>query len=102
MNKKFIIFCFYITLLALIPCGDKCINKLCQTESGIHIETGQTEEDHTDNCSPFCNCMCCNEIVSFTKEITLNNTNNKTAFSSSFISEIPPIKIKPSLPPPRS
>ncbi|HWA06962.1 MAG TPA: hypothetical protein VG961_10480, partial [Ignavibacteria bacterium] len=77
-------------------------HNVCQTEGITHAEDTHTAEGHGDNCSPLCNCMCCNEIVSVSKDASINRTNQITSFSGSYIPEIPPVKIKPGLRPPRS
>lgn len=84
-----------------MPCLDECDLNLCQTEGINHIEN-RHNEDHSDNCSPLCTCMCCNEIVSLTKAETLFSNNNSSPFTDTYITEIPPVKLKPSLRPPRS
>lgn len=90
-----------MAFLALMPCGDECSVNLCMAEGKNHIES-RHNEDHTDNCSPLCTCICCNEIVSLAKSITLISYNNTVPFADTYSAEIPPINLKPGLRPPRS
>jgi len=62
LNTLKILFVSYLLFLAILPCVDNCTTEFCQTEGIVHIENAHS--DHDDICSPLCNCLCCNTIVS--------------------------------------
>ncbi|MEI6456637.1 MAG: DUF6660 family protein [bacterium] len=51
---------FYILGLTLVPCVDKEMN--CQIKEQIQTSSSASDshESHSDFCSPFCHCSCCN------------------------------------------
>lgn len=91
----------YVLFLALKPCNDIHAVDFCQTEGIVHVEEQHTD-DHHDLCSPLCNCLCCNTIVSIST-IQLSVINN-TSIDFELIdhSNIFPLSYKPTSPPPKA
>jgi hypothetical protein len=89
-----------VLFLAFKPCVDDHTVEFCQTEGIVHVEKQHTE-DHNDLCSPLCNCLCCNTLVS------ISNHHIEDHFASSIQtgvshSEILPVSYKPTSPPPKA
>ena len=91
----------YVLFLALKPCIDDCSINYCQTEGIEHIED-KHNDDHKDLCSPLCNCLCCNTLVS----ISTNHISviNNTSLDLEVIDHpnIFPLSYKPTSPPPKA
>lgn len=91
----------YVLFLALKPCNDVHTVDFCQTEGIVHVEEQHTD-DHHDLCSPLCNCLCCNTLVS----ISTNHISviNNTSIDLEVIehSNIYPLSYKPTSPPPKA
>jgi hypothetical protein len=61
-----LIYALYILALPLFPCGDKddCIDEKAETSIAKQNNTEQQNHEHEDeNCSPFCTCMCCGQVI---------------------------------------
>lgn len=62
-NVKFFAFimAFLVLWLSCLPCGDDAfaINTSKQKAETVKKNTSQEEQNHTDACSPFCQCACC-------------------------------------------
>lgn len=87
--------------LAFKPCVDECSVNYCQTEGIEHIEEKHTE-DHYDSCSPLCNCLCCNTLVSISKKLILIDNNTSFNIASLNYSDILQVTLKPNSPPPKA
>ena len=96
--SKFLI--VYVLFLALKPCADDHTIDYCQTEGIVHIEN-QHSEDHEDSCTPFCNCLCCNTLVSISKTHTLNYIHSAYHPGNAH-TQIFPVSYKPTSPPPKA
>lgn len=68
----------YLLFLAFEPCIDDCSTDFCHSEAVEHLEQKHTDDGHSD-CSPLCNCVCCNITVTpcnySTIEVYLNSLN---------------------------
>jgi len=68
MKYLAVILSIYALLLTIVPCADACsyADNSAQTElvSQQMNQVDQEHSDHTDQCSPFCSCTCCQVIVS--------------------------------------
>lgn len=91
---------FYVLFLAFKPCNDKHTVDFCQTEGIVHVEEKHTD-DHHDLCSPLCNCLCCNTLVSIStnQHSVIYNSTIDLAFTDH--PEILPLSDKPTSPPPK-
>jgi hypothetical protein len=51
---------FLVLALSCLPCADAApVGKANNAKTEISKTNGQQENDHTDDCSPFCTCNCC-------------------------------------------
>jgi len=51
---------FLVLALSCLPCADAApVGKGENMKTEISKTNGQPENDHTDDCSPFCTCNCC-------------------------------------------
>jgi hypothetical protein len=60
------IYALYILVLPLLPCGDReeCNDEKVKTSIVKNVDTDHQNHDVEDeNCSPFCTCMCCGQII---------------------------------------
>lgn len=66
------LFSIYILCLVSAPCVDDTLH----LSNGVPGESsGQvpiSHSDHTDACSPFCVCSCCNVMVTISPDITIS------------------------------
>jgi len=98
--KLFIkIFLVYLLLLAVLPCVDNCATSTCTAEKIVHIEETSSQ---IALCPPFCNCFCCNSIVSIKNNFTLSISVNSTFHFVAQTFEITPYNLKPTSPPPKA
>lgn len=91
----------YIAFLALNPCVDNCSTGYCQSEGIVHIEENHTQDKHNE-CSPLCNCLCCNTIVFTASSFTLITSIDLTDFQFTYSEDLTPFILKPTSPPPKS
>ena len=64
MKVLSIIFSFYILGLSLVPCADGIQSDQLEIEIAIHQDHDEGEDHtHSDGCSPFCHCNCCQTVV---------------------------------------
>lgn len=78
--------------MAISPCMDNCYTNTCSSAAQVQLEEKHTNDYHYE-CSPLCNCLCCNTVVTpsysysfepflVTYEVILSPTVNITLFSS--------------------
>ena len=91
----------YVLFLALKPCNDVHTIEFCQTEGVVHIEDKHTDDYH-DLCSPLCNCLCCNTIVSVSSDHIFLMSNTSTKIEAIDHPNIYPLSYKPTSPPPKA
>lgn len=58
-----IILSVYFLGLSFIPCEDAVIENNSLEEQLAHYQDQDTDNHHTDLCSPFCSCQCCHVNV---------------------------------------
>jgi hypothetical protein len=99
LHKYFtLVLLIYVLFLALAPCNDIHTVEFCQTEGIVHVE-----EQHTnDLCSPLCNCLCCNTIVSVSSVHIFVMSNTSTKMEVIDHPNIFPLSYKPTSPPPKA
>ncbi|SFI84512.1 hypothetical protein SAMN05421638_1151 [Kaistella treverensis] len=75
------IFAFLLSLffmaLTVVPCSDAASgfgDKVCVAED-VHLE--QSQDEHTDLCTPFCVCNCCGMTLSVSQINTLLPEHHK-------------------------
>ncbi len=90
----------YLLFLAVLPCVDDCTVEYCQAEGIVHMEK-QHSDDHNDLCSPLCNCLCCNTLVSLSVQLNLNIIKPSKYIEFTIHSNILPLSYKPTSPPPK-
>lgn len=90
----------YVLFLALKPCNDIHTVDFCQTEGIVHVEEKHTD-DHHDLCSPLCNCLCCNTLVSISTDQTSVVNHTSIDHDVTEHSNILPLSYKPTSPPPK-
>ncbi len=90
----------YLLFLAILPCVDNCTTEFCKTEGVIHIENAHSYQ--SDLCSPLCNCLCCNTLVSISSEQTSVINNTSIDHEVTEHSKILPLSYKPTSPPPKA
>lgn len=95
------VFLIYVLFLALTPCNDIHAVEYCQTEGIVHLEDKHTD-DHHDLCSPLCNCLCCNTIVSISSNNILVMKNASADMETFEHPDIYPLSYKPTSPPPKA
>jgi len=91
----------YLLFLAVLPCLDDCSVEYCQTEGIVHMENNHTE-DHRDLCSPLCNCLCCNTLVSISAHECLPIESRPIDMGFSGHANILSLSYKPTSPPPKA
>ncbi|MBL8016706.1 MAG: hypothetical protein JNK43_05495 [Ignavibacteria bacterium] len=94
-------FLVYLLFLAVLPCLDDCSVEFCQTEGVVHMENRHTD-DHEDMCSPLCNCLCCNTLVSISAHQNLTLENRSVQIGLSGHANIISLSYKPTSPPPKA
>ncbi|MCE7068516.1 DUF6660 family protein [Dyadobacter sp. CY326] len=64
MKYLIVILAFYMLTLALLPCGDKveCIDNE-RYETTFNDNDHPDHDGHAENCSPFCICACCGQML---------------------------------------
>jgi hypothetical protein len=72
------IFAFIMALMVLgmscLPCGDSSFaTDYAKAKVEMSKRTNQEDQDHNENCSPFCHCSCC-AGVSITPPLSINTT----------------------------
>ena len=95
------ILAIYITLLAVMSCVDNCSLEFCQTEGIEHLEQRHNKE-HKDSCSPLCNCLCCNTVVSVAKSYSMQISIHSADVQPAISSDLSPFILKPTSPPPKA
>ncbi|HWA06020.1 MAG TPA: hypothetical protein VG961_05695 [Ignavibacteria bacterium] len=91
----------YVLFLALKPCNDVHTLEFCQTEGIVHVEEQHTDVHH-DLCSPLCNCLCCNTLVSISANHFSVLHNSSIDLELIDHPNIYPLSYKPTSPPPKA
>ena len=73
-------------LLALLPCGDEveCADN-DRYQTAFTTDGQQDHDNHSENCSPFCICACCGQLVTIASAHHFN-VQPKTTISKPLIS----------------
>lgn len=82
-----------------MPCIDNCCSISERSESYIQIDE-QHSERHNE-CSPLCNCLCCNTIVPFADKYSIQISLQSRNLEYSISNQITPFTLQPSSPPPK-
>jgi len=54
------ILAFLVLGLSCLPCVDDVLaTNACKGKAEIVTQHNQNDQDHSDSCSPFCQCACC-------------------------------------------
>ncbi len=91
----------YLLFLAFNTCVHDYSANFLQTEEIVHTVGHQTD-DQSGMCTPMCNCLCCNTIVTIPNTYTLQTLNNSSDFQSSFTKDLIPFIQNPTSPPPKA
>ena len=91
----------FLLFMFFKPCTDVTILK---SESSLNSVQYQTEHaiNDSDSCSPLCNCLCCNTLITETNSFTLNFNNNYSTTSHYGIFGLISNPGNPNSPPPRA
>jgi len=57
-----LLFALYTMMLSIAPCSDGLMGK-DKTPPVIELSHNSHHQDNTDDCSPFCQCTCCQSFV---------------------------------------
>lgn len=97
------IFTVYFILLALIPCSDIFIIRVCLPVDKIHIEQSAQQENHCNSlCSPLCVCLCCNDVTTVSNDFIFEHFNNNTKYIQTEYLHSSYHYLESSSPPPKS
>jgi len=96
MKIAAIIMALLVLALSSIPCMDRAAfaKSTANTKTGVHqIDKHQQQQDHNDDCSPFCSCNCCagfsinHQVPTVVKQFSLT-LNKSVSFYNADIVEI--------------
>lgn len=87
--------------MAFNTCAHDYSVNLRHTEEIVHI-VGHQNDGQSDMCTPMCNCLCCNTIVTIPNTCTLQNLNNSSDYHSFFTKDLIPFIQNPTSPPPKA
>jgi len=59
-----VILSMYLLVLSLVPCADDSIQPICNNVDIELHDHNHNHSDGTDDCTPFCTCICCGSVIS--------------------------------------
>lgn len=85
-----------VVWLSCLPCGDFAPASIATDDSSSSVANDKNEssDEHSDSCSPFCQCMCCagfsisHSIASFS-DAPVPQSRQYTSFMRTDLQEIP-------------
>lgn len=103
MHKAFInIFILYLLFITFKPCGDDYHTHFHSPIKTIQIDDIQSNDEHSDYCSPFCCCSCCNISLTYPKYFHFEIDENSINLTSFRFKNICNSLSPPVSPPPKS
>lgn len=63
MKLTTLILAFFLLGLNLLPCNDTVAEESCSKEMHFHTTGDADSHNDVDFCSPFCQCNCCQTVV---------------------------------------
>lgn len=102
MQKSFIsLLLLYISFLAFKPCVDECSVNFDAKDGIVHLDEKHIE-NHYNDCSPLCNCLCCNTIVTASSNYNFSVFFAENSIKHCYNYMLPHYSVSPVSPPPRT